>query len=69
MFAAWQGHVEAVKVLLSSGADINAKYRGSKTALMGAEERGQAKAAQRAGAPCPSLRMRLFAEGDGIFRF
>ena len=39
MAAAYMGHTEIVKVLIYAGADVNAKKKSGKTALMCAESK------------------------------
>ena len=43
MVAADMGNLEAVKLLLEKGADINIRDNGGKTALMFASEKGRSE--------------------------
>jgi len=40
MQTAWEGHTEAVQLLLAQGADVNARDNDGKTALMWAKRGG-----------------------------
>ena len=44
MFASYYGHTEAVRLLLTSGADVNADFEGD-TALSWAKQKGHGEIA------------------------